>query len=582
MKRAVASPNGKFVHPCSPPLRSDAILSTPLQLTVLGGALVVAFVLYWPALRAPFIFDDVGLPFARIYPDQPLSAWISGVRPFLMFTYWLNRTLWGDAPLSYHAANVVIHALNTLLVFLILCRLLPCAGWTRLQVLRAALAGSFVFLVHPVQTESVSYVAGRSESLASLFMLLAYAAFLYRRQAAISWRESIAVLALFAVAVKTKENAVSLAGILVLTDMFWPVPYSLSGLRRNWKLYIVMAPGAIVAAIFVFRMLATADSAGFSIPDSTWYQYGFTQARAIFAYVGLVLWPAGLSVDHSFAVSHTVWEHGAIFWLILLAAVIAACIRWARRCPLACFGTLLFLVALAPTSSIVHIADPLVDRRMYLPLLGLILVGCEVSRHVHLRSHTVWGLGTLAAMLLVGFCYSRNQQWGRPEVLMADAAARSTVNWRPYVNLAEILIHENRCAEAIPYLQRADRLFPHTYYIEVSWGWTLECTKDYERALGRLQRAARLIPNSRVYESIGLLYGEMGRSDEAGLALQKAVDLNPRAGSAHAALGLWYESVRNYDAAQREYTTSVSLDPHDNAARYALIRVQQAEASAGR
>jgi len=202
----------------------------------------------------------------------------------------------------------------------------------------AAVAGAAVFLIHPLQTESVSYIAGRSESLAAMFVLLAYMVFLYRRHEAISWVETAAVLALFGLGVSTKENAVSLAGILVLTDVYWPQPFSTRGLRNNWKLYAAMVPGALLATFVIVRMLATVQSAGFSVPNLTWYQYGFTEARAFFTYARMAAIPLGQSIDHDYPVSHTILQHGAIFYLAALAGLIAVCYRWRKRYPLACFG----------------------------------------------------------------------------------------------------------------------------------------------------------------------------------------------------------------------------------------------------
>jgi hypothetical protein len=142
----------------------------------------------------------------------------------------------GDRPASYHLGNLLIHVLNTCLVFLILERLLCKAGWSERPGRFAACFGGLVFLIHPLQTESVSYIAGRSESLAALFVLLAYAVYLYDSRA-VSWRRALAVIGLFGVAVKAKENSISLAGVLLLTDVMWPKPLSLEGLRRNGRLY---------------------------------------------------------------------------------------------------------------------------------------------------------------------------------------------------------------------------------------------------------------------------------------------------------------------------------------------------------
>ena len=281
----------------------------------LSGDVRIIFWLYSPALNGHFIFDDLALPFCKPIRHASFSAWISnsGVRPVLMISYWLNyKKFRSDRPFTYHFVNLVIHFVNSVLVFLVLLRILQSAGWIGRKSRVASAIGALAFAIHPLQTESVSYVAGRSESLAALFLLLAYVAFLYRRKEAISWWEASLVLVLFGAAVKTKENAVALAPILILTDLFWPRAFSLRGLRRNWRLYGLMIPGAIFAAVAVFRMLASAGTAGFSVTTFKWYQYAFTEARAIFTYIQMAIWPSGLSLDHDFATSYTVLEHGAI------------------------------------------------------------------------------------------------------------------------------------------------------------------------------------------------------------------------------------------------------------------------------
>src|SRR6185369_3731635 len=107
------------------------------------------------------------------------------------------------------------------------------------------------------------------------------------------------------------------------------------------------------------------------------------------------------------------------------------------------------------------------------------------------------------------------------------------------------------------------------------WGMTLECLGHGEAAMERLQRAAALNPNSRVYELIGLLYGEMHELVAAGEALQKAVEIEPNSVSAHEALALWYEKTENFTAALEEHAKSLALDPYDKHARFSRARLQQ-------
>jgi tetratricopeptide (TPR) repeat protein len=540
-----------------------------------AGSVLVAFALYYPALRGDFVLDDLPLRLAAGVRSHPLVGWISEPRPVLVLSYGLNQVLFGASPAAYHVVNVLIHALNAFLVFLVIRRLLERAGWSDRQRWVASAAGALLFLVHPLQTESVSYIAGRSESLAAAFLLLAYAVFLYDRRGAISWPRAFVVIVLFGLAVKTKENAVSLAGVLLLTDLMWPRAFSLEGPRRNWRLYALMLPGAAVAALMILRTLATAKTAGFSVANYTWYQYAFTEARAIFVYLRLSALPVGQALDHDFAPSHTITEHGAIVCVALLAAMVCAAVLWRRRYPVACFGFLMFLTLLAPTSSIIPVDDAVVERRMYLPLLGLILIGCEVVRRWRPSRPAVAGLVITMAVTFGGYCYARNRLWGNPDLLLALSARDAQYNPRPLLNIAEAMMRRNHCELAIPYLDRADRILPGSYFVHSIRGRALACMGRPEEGLANLEMAARIRPCSEVYQWIGLLLGQMGRMPEAGAILRKAVELEPGSAAAHGSLGLWYESVGDYSAAEREYTTSLSINPADHSARASLERVRR-------
>jgi Tfp pilus assembly protein PilF len=336
-----------------------------------------------------------------------------------------------------------------------------------------------------------------------------------------------------------------------------------------------MLPGAVLGAVAVLRMLAAAPTAGFSVNTFKWYQYAFTEARAIFSYIRLALFPIGQSLDHDFSTSHTIFEHGAIFYMALLAGSVVAVILLRRRYPLAGFGWLMFLTWLAPTSSVIPIDDALVERRMYLPLLGLILIGCEVVNRLKLKGPAIGVLATLIVFVGGGFCRARNQLWGKPETLLAAAAMEAKNNPRPLLNVAELMIKHNRCDLALPLLQRAERIIPGSYYVNASWGRALACLGHPEEGLQFLQKAAQMQPSSQVYEWIGLVYGKMGRLTDAGAAFQKAVQLDPQRASAHNALALWYEHIRDLESAEREYKKSLALDPENPEARSSLIRVVQ-------
>jgi hypothetical protein len=260
----------------------------PLGLALVG--LLVGLVLYAPALTGELVLDDLVLPLAAGDQPHPLAGWHSEVRPVLMLSYRLNGMLLGVDASAYHIVNLLIHVANTCLVFLALRALLRRADWLDARARFAAVGAALVFLVHPLQTESVSYIAGRSESLASFFMLFAYVVFLYDRRGGISWRRALAVMVLFAIAVKTKENAVSLAGVLLLTDVMCSRAFSLDGPQPELAPLCRCSPERAAGGDRRLRTLATA--AVFRWRTTRRYSTR-SPRRAIFAYLQLAIVPLG-------------------------------------------------------------------------------------------------------------------------------------------------------------------------------------------------------------------------------------------------------------------------------------------------
>ncbi|MEO6758535.1 MAG: hypothetical protein ABIO24_03705, partial [Saprospiraceae bacterium] len=362
-----------------------------------------------------------------------------------MFSYWLNSVLDGANPARFHAVNILLHFLNSVLTFRILTSFLA-SRWTAVF-----LAG--IFLVHPLQTESVSYIAGRSESLCALFFLGAYATFLARSPAPISWRRSAAILALYTAASMTKEHAVVLPALLLLT--------SPKTIRQDWRLYAPLSVLALAGLAMVASVLAASKSAGFNTHGVTWYEYALTQCRAIFHYVRLSLIPIGQSIDHDFPVSRTPFEYHAWIYLVALLLLVSAAYYFRHRYPLAAFGTFAFLILLAPTSSIIPVADPFAERRMYIPLIALLLIAAEPLR----RFRVSMPAAALVLGLLSFLTYQRNRLWADPVAFWIDTVSQSPQKSRPYSHLAEAALSANRCAAVAPVFDDAYKRLPNDYFI---------------------------------------------------------------------------------------------------------------------
>src|SRR6266571_638076 len=183
-----------------------------------------------------------------------------------------------------------------------------------------------------------------------------------------------AVLLLFGAALLSKEHTMALPALLLLTDYWWNPGFSFRGIRANWRLYGPIALGSAAGLAYFWRLITGAETAGFGMKDLTWYQYFFTQCRALFVYMGTFLLPVKLSVDWDFPISKTIFDRGAIFGLITLAALCGVAWYYRRRFPLAAYGFFVYLILMAPTSSILPIRDPIADRRLYFSMIGLLLM----------------------------------------------------------------------------------------------------------------------------------------------------------------------------------------------------------------
>jgi tetratricopeptide (TPR) repeat protein len=534
------------------------------------AGLFVALEVYGPALGGEFVLDDRYLPFMDPNAAQyTLWNWISGLRPLLHFTYWLNFQSSGIEPYSYHLTNVILHFLGSVVIALVAARLLDLSGTTgRTRAILSVIAGG-LFLLHPLQTESVAYVASRSEVLSVLLYFSAFAVFLYRRTDSITIWRSIAVAVLFAAAISTKEHTLTLGALLLLSDYYW----GLGGFRKNGLLYGMLAVAGAWGTFVVWRVLRDASTAGFHVAGLTPASYFFTQCRVIWTYVRLFFLPFGQNVDPDVAVSQGLLDHGAIFGLAALIALIAAAWIYRKRWPLAAFGVFTFVLLLAPTSSFIPITDVSAERRLYLPFLGLVLVCLEFLRRMKI-SQAVWaGVAILAACSVL--TYQRSAVWASPVALWQDASAKSPGKYRPRFQVAYALMVAGKCPQAAENFDVASRLAPPGFDLLVDWGLALECASKPQDALVKMQQASMIENSAHVQALIGMVYAKQSKWPEAFAALAQAEKIDPRFEMTYVYRGNIYEAVGDKASAAGQYQRALAINPSNSAAQDALARVSQ-------
>ncbi len=570
--RATASTGAAGRHAAAP--RRWPVWQIALLLLV---SLAAVFEVYAPALHGPFVLDDGYQFFGR--PDITqlrLRHWLNNARPLLNLSFYLNYQFSAANPFSYHVVNVLLHWLNSILVFFVLRRLARAsnpapAGESGWKGVLAPLAAAAVFLLHPVQTESVAYVSSRSELLSVLPAYAALLVFLSRPTPAISWSRSAAVVALFACAVLAKEHAAALPAVLLLADLFFHPYGPWQGVKSNWRLYAPLAAAALAGMGLVWRTLSKTTSAGFQLAGLSWYEYFYTQWRMVWRYLRLALFPAGLNADPDIALSRTPLEHGALFYCLALIALLAAAFFYRRRFPLAAFGFFTFVLLLAPTSSLVPIRDLFAERRLYLPMIGLLCAAVELLRRLNPRSTPV--LAALAAVLAVSsyLTWQRAHAWSGAISLWQDTAAKSPHKYRPRFQLAYALYQDGRCTEASAHYEQAAALEAEPgENLMVDWALALECAGRPADAAAKLEQAARLHPTAVVYINLAMLHGKAGRNEQALEALALAERQDPRAAQIYAFRGNIYFALRRPAEAAAEYRHALQIDPANQAALHGL------------
>ena len=493
----------------------------------LGLVLAATAAAYLPSIDGPFLLDDVALPGDPLVVDplgQDAAAWLASPRPLAELTFALNHAAVGLDPRGWHLTNLAIHLAAVLLAFLLARALLRRARLSSPDL--PALAAAALFALHPLQTESVAYLTQRAEALASALCALAFLLLLARDREGRPRRRlallaAAALLQALALAVKPIAATLPLAWLLAAVLLPLPEEDALPAWRRAARRLPAALPLLALSALAALRGLGGAEGsvhAGFGVPRLSPAAYLATQLRVIPTYLRLLAWPADQCGDWAFPASAGFGEPAVIAGGALLLGLCAAAVLAARRARgregdgpaalrAAAFGALFFLVALAPSSSLVPLLDPLAEHRVYLACLGLFLAlaaGAAVAlrRLVPGRAAVAGAALAAAAGVALGVATARRSEvWASSLAFWADAAEKAPGKARVHMNLGQALYDDHRPAEALAQFQRArdlrgdhtisgDTLLANLVGTYLSLGRLDEARGEVERALSRFPRQA--------------------------------------------------------------------------------------------
>ncbi|MEO6876250.1 MAG: hypothetical protein ABI222_15655, partial [Opitutaceae bacterium] len=365
-------------------------LTTRGAIALAGGTLVLAVVAaYANSWNAPFVFDDFMAitqnPTIRHLDrlgdvlSSPAFATGSTGRPMVSLSLALNYAVGGYDVKGYHLANTLIHAVAALALFGLMRRTLLRPVMREkfgAAALPLAFAIALLWALHPLQTESVTFVIQRSESLMGMFYLLTLYGFIRAVESASPRRWQIFTVIVCLVGMATKEVMVSAPVLVLLYDR----TFVAGSFGRAWQqrrtFYLSLAATWLLLAYTVIAAGQRGGAAGFGRGVSSW-DYALTQCHAIILYLRLAFWPSPLVVDYGTTIVQSL---GEVWWqaLLLIGLVAGTCFALVRR-PAVGFAGVWFFALLAPSSSVVPlITQTMAEHRMYLSLaavIGLVVLG---------------------------------------------------------------------------------------------------------------------------------------------------------------------------------------------------------------
>ncbi|MGB2601636.1 MAG: tetratricopeptide repeat protein, partial [Candidatus Omnitrophota bacterium] len=457
-------------------------------------------------------------------------------RPVTTITYFIDTVIWQYRPFGYHLTNVLLHVLNGVMLYLMLRALLgdrtentrmPERGvWSASELI--PFAAAVLFIVHPVQTETVNNVGTRHEEVMTLFYLLGI--WSYLKGSDIKGYKSHLMYALsiasYGLSCFSKEMGFTLPAVLLLCDIYRDGGFKVTRLPK----YAGYVAVAIVFLYVRFALMVYPGEAGSGFFNLSRL---LLSGQMIMTYIGLLLFPLRLSAEYAFGdmfpenTPAALTNPGFFIPVVVLIAVIFLVIAIRKKAPLMFFGAAWFFITILPVSNIFFrlMQFPIRERYIYLPCIGFCIFLAaglwRLSKVKGIGSYRYGRIVLAAVFLLLTVFYSvrvhaRNFDWKDAVSLWSATSVTSPGSYRVHYNLGKGYQYERG---------------------------------NTEKAIESFKKSLSLKDFAMTHDALGLVYYQQGQYEEALKELQKAKSLEPTLGTVYYHLGLLYLAMEKYDNA---------------------------------
>ncbi|MEW5734140.1 MAG: tetratricopeptide repeat protein [Thermodesulfobacteriota bacterium] len=555
--------------------------------------ILCGFAAYSNTFTVPLLLDDSlnllenpsiksVFPLGKTLAGSPRTG-ISG-RPVSNLSFALSWALSGPKPWGHHAVNLAIHILCGLALFFIMLRALALPAFSPAfggKILFPAFACAWIWTLHPLDIQAVTYITQRIESLMALFFLCCFLFALKGFAAGKRAGWHLASVACFFLGAGTKEVIVAAPFLILLFDALFISGSLRRALTGSKVLYAGFAAGICFLAFMVSRG-QTAELAYAGTEKFSAWQYASFQPIVLCLYLARSFWPSGLCFDYGWPSDGTFgWPlpaAGLFFPAALLILVLLGLTLYGlfRRNGLS-FGWAWFFAVLTPTSSVLPLYCLAAEQRMYLPLTGVVcsavpgafLAGRALVRRAGLEGKAAARARVAGAFLVIALglalltaSHARNRMFSSEASLWADTLEKLPRNSRAATNLGKVLFYQGRGGEAIAMFEKALAVRPDLMVARRDLGLALVDAGRIREGIEQTEKALAILPeNADNLYAVGFAWMAAGDPQKAVSFLSKAVERKPGHAQAQVELGSALVLTRDFPGAEAHLRAALDADP---------------------
>jgi len=557
----------------------------------------IGFGIYSNTLIAPFVFDDFhnikknphirlkNLDYQRLY-DAGFKSPRSN-RPLSNISFALNYYFGEYDVTGYRVVNIIIHLINGILVYFLSLIIFKQSSHVSLQKILhiqtdsipfMSLFVSLIFITHPIQTQSVTYIVQRMNSMAAMFYLLSLLLYIKGRLSRIKWKQWGLFCGCFVswmMALGSKEIAGTLPFIILIYEWYFFQDLQSDGFRQNKKyLFALFAVLVFIGFIYLGKRPFDTILGSYAYRDFTLSERVLTQFRVVVFYISLLFFPhpSRLNLLHSFSISHSLFVPATtLLSLLFIVGLIGYAIYISKKQRLLSFIVLWFFINLIIESSVIGL-EIIFEHRLYLPLFGFaLLTAYLLFGLLSKKQHWAVFISVLIVLSLGAATYARNRVWQNEISLWYDVISKNPKSHRAHYNLGISLKEQGRLEEAIGYFSKTVRIKPDDAEAYNNLGSTLVLQGRLTEAVEYLSKALRIKPDyAGVHNNLGVALKKQGRLEEAADYFSKAIRIKPDYAEAHNNLGYVLAIQGRRAGAIEHFSEALRIKPDYATAHYNL------------